>query len=102
MPERPRDGKDVILFALKKVLEDAEGFQYHITPSIWGRILANEHINNGNYDITVLELKRYRKQLAYMLKWWQFEKDRYDLEEWDVRESNGHKFKLVFERYINE
>lgn len=90
-----RAGIDSVMFAIKNLLDECEGSQYHLKVDTFAKKVKGINIHNPNGDISHLERVRYKKQLARILKYW----NDYELSNgWDVKESNGSAFKLVFER----
>ncbi|MFO7678234.1 MAG: hypothetical protein R6V50_07635 [Thermoplasmatota archaeon] len=90
-----RPGIDSVMFAIRKLLEECEGTQYHLKPQTFGKIVKGININDGSNGLKKVEKLSYKRQLARVLKYW----NEYDLRgEWQVQESNGKCFKLVFRR----
>lgn len=94
--ELDRAGIDSAMFAVKNILDECEGSQYHLNPDTFAKVVKGESIHNpDNGVVTHLERIRYKQQLARILKFW----DEYQLSNgWSCKESNGSSFKLVFER----
>lgn len=90
-----RAGIDSVMFAIKNLLDECEGSQYHLTAETFAKKVKGISIHSPNGEVSHLERIRYKKQLARILKYW----DDYELSNgWEVKESNGSAFKLVFER----
>lgn len=94
-----RAGIDSVMFAVRKLLDECEGREFHLKPKTFVRYIRGKDPHtrddfNGT-KLTMAEKRSYKRQLARVLKYW----NKYELSgEWDVEESNGKSFKLVFRR----
>ncbi len=90
--EIKKTGYETIQYAIKKLLEETEGYEFHLTPKTFGYYMKEIPLNTPkNNLLTPLEKKKFKKQLKKVKKFWSGEN-------WKVRESGGKKFKLIFER----
>lgn len=86
-----KTGTETIITAIKeRCLKDAEGFQYHLTPKTFAKLMKNKDIHDPN-GVSKAEYNVFKRQLVRAYRFW-------DDEEWNVKESNGGNFKLIFER----
>lgn len=85
-------GYYTIDFAVKRLLDDCENRQYHLTPGNFAKLMMGRDIHdNGDFTISRLELLRYKNQLKKVIE---FFKD----ENWKCYQSTGRRFKVIFER----
>ncbi len=90
-----RPGIDSVMFGIKKLLEECEGTQFHLKPKTFGKIVKGIPIKDSINGLSNIERVAYKRQLARVKKYW----NDYKLSgEWEVEESNGTDFKLIFRR----
>ncbi len=90
-----RTGIDSVMFAIRKMLEECEGREFHLKTETFCKLVKGKDICDPTYKPTPAEKRQYKRQLARVLKYW----DEYNLsDEWEVNDSNGKEFKLVFRR----
>lgn len=93
--EIQKAGYETIQYAIKKLLEDVEGYEFHLTPKQFGLYMKEIPLNRpkGKDDsfLSNLEKRKFKRQLRKIKLFWSGDN-------WKVRESGGKEFKLIFQR----
>lgn len=90
-----RPGIDSVMFAVKNLLEECDGREFHLKAKTFCKIVKGKDVRDTRFEMSIEEQRRYKRQLARVLKYW----DEYEMSgDWTVEESNGMEFKLVFRR----
>ncbi len=94
--ELTRAGIDPTVRLIENELKQCEGLQYSLTPENLCKLAKDIPVQSNNgHAMTKLEKLKYKRQLARVYKFWDKAKQ---LDDWTVRESNGKRFKVIFER----
>lgn len=89
-------GYHTIEYAVIKLLKEAENEEFHLTPVNFCKYMKGSHPKDKTASVTLLERKRYKKQLKNVLKY--FNSSETNSCDWRVRASTGKNFKLIFTR----
>lgn len=90
--EIDRAGYYTIDFAVKRLLDDCENKQFHLTADNFAKLMMGRDIHdNGDFVLSRIERMRYKNQLKKVIEF-------FNDENWKCYQSTGRRFKVIFER----